>query len=49
MSGPNAWLLPWIQFFKELPEKAAEYGVSFTTEERDLILGGNAARLLRLG
>jgi predicted TIM-barrel fold metal-dependent hydrolase len=48
MSGPNAWLLPWIQFFKELPEKAAEHGVSFTPEERDLILGGNAARLLRL-
>lgn len=48
MSGPNSTLAPWVQFFKDLPEKAREFGVTFTQDEVDLILGANAARLLKL-
>lgn len=41
-------LSDWVNFFKHLPAKAAEYGYKFTNEEVDLILGDNASRLFRL-
>ncbi|MBD3254103.1 MAG: amidohydrolase family protein [Candidatus Lokiarchaeota archaeon] len=34
----------WVQMIKNLPEKASE-GISFTEEEIELILGGNAQRI----
>jgi len=37
----------WIQMLKDLPQNAPE-GISFTEEEIDAILGGNAAKLLGL-
>ncbi len=37
-----------ITFMRELPERADRYGRAFTRDEADLILGGNAARLLGL-
>ncbi|MEW6441405.1 MAG: amidohydrolase family protein [bacterium] len=37
----------WIRVIRELPEKAPA-GIRFTREEVDGILGGNAARMLRL-
>jgi hypothetical protein len=40
--------LSWIDWFRGLPERAARYDVSFTPEEVDLILGGNAAACLGL-
>lgn len=36
----------FMEFMRHLPEHAAEYGKTFTREETDLIMGGNAARLL---
>jgi predicted TIM-barrel fold metal-dependent hydrolase len=41
-------LLSWIDWFRGLPERAARYDVSFTADEVDLILGGNAAACLGL-
>lgn len=38
----------FFDFMRQLPERAKEYGRTFTSEELDLILGGNAARLLHL-
>jgi predicted TIM-barrel fold metal-dependent hydrolase len=38
----------YVQIFKDLPDKAPE-GISFTQEEIDAVLGGNAARLFKLG
>jgi predicted TIM-barrel fold metal-dependent hydrolase len=37
----------WVQAIKDLPKKAPD-GITFTQEEVDAILGGNAARLLEL-
>ena len=37
----------WVQAIKDLPSKAPE-GITFTQEEVDAILGGNAVRLLGL-
>ncbi|MBN1382898.1 MAG: amidohydrolase family protein [Deltaproteobacteria bacterium] len=37
----------WVQTIRELPEKAPA-GIYFTKEEIDLILGGNAAKILKL-
>ena len=37
----------WVQAIKDLPSKAPD-GITFTKEEVDAILGGNAARLLGL-
>lgn len=36
----------WVDMFKNLRERGAEYGVDFTPEEVDLICHGNAERLL---
>jgi predicted TIM-barrel fold metal-dependent hydrolase len=36
----------WVDMFKNLRERGAEYGVNFTPEEVDLICHGNAERLL---
>ena len=37
-----------VDWWKALPETAEKYGAQFTQEEVDLILGGNAARVLGL-
>ena len=41
-------LKDWVDWWKRLPETAAKYGLHFSQEEVDLILGGNAARALGL-
>jgi len=38
----------YVQLIKDLPEKAPD-GITFTSEEIEAVLGGNAARLLKLG
>jgi predicted TIM-barrel fold metal-dependent hydrolase len=38
----------WVQFFKNLPTTASKYGFKFTEEEVNLILGGNAQRILKI-
>lgn len=38
----------WIEFFRELPERGRAIGVAFSEDEVALMLGGNAARLLKL-
>ena len=38
----------WIQAFTDLPQVAKKHGASFTEKDADAILGGNAARLLKL-
>lgn len=51
-SGPTfrgrKQLVEWTRWFRDLPDRARKYGVAFTQEEVDLILGGNAARCLSL-
>ncbi|MBI2165165.1 MAG: amidohydrolase [Chloroflexi bacterium] len=51
-SGPRfrgrEHLVKWAQWFRDLPARAKKYGVTFTQEEMDLIMGGNAARCLGL-
>jgi len=37
-----------IEWWKGLPQTAAKYGYTFTQEEVDLMLGGNAARIMGL-
>ena len=46
--GERSPLPHWLNTFKELPQKAEQYGVNFTQEEVDLMLGGNAQRILGL-
>lgn len=41
-------LISWTHWFRDLPKRAAGYDLSFTSEEVDLILGGNAAACLGL-
>lgn len=41
-------LTDWVGTFRALPEIAARHGFEITTEETDLMLGGNAAKLLGL-
>jgi len=41
-------LVDWVAWFRELPERATKYGLAFSPEEVDLLLGGNAARCLGL-
>lgn len=48
-SGARNTLPDLVAFLRDLPERAAPYGVTFTREESDLILGGNAARILGIG
>lgn len=49
-NGPQSvWHFGWqnlVDWWKRLPETAAKYGYKFTSEEVDLILGGNVARIL---
>ena len=47
-NGDRSPLPHWLKTFKELPTVAEEYGVTFTDDEVDLMLGGNAQRLLNL-
>ena len=47
-SGERTGIPRWLQIFKDLPRMASEYDVSFTQEEVDMMLGGNAARILGL-
>ena len=47
-SGDRSPLPHWLNTFKQLPEIAPQYGVTFTQEEVDLMLGGNAKRVLNL-
>ena len=44
----RAFLPKIVRWFEDLPERAAKLGISFTDEEMQLIMGGNAARCLRL-
>jgi hypothetical protein len=51
-SGPKfrgrEQLVDWTEWFRRLPDAARKYAVTFTPEEIELILGGNAARCLGL-
>ncbi|MCC7368535.1 MAG: amidohydrolase [Chloroflexi bacterium] len=47
-SGDRSPLPHWLKTFKDLPATAEQYGVKFTQEEVDLMLGGNAQRILNL-
>ncbi len=38
----------WVQLFKNLPEEGRKYGVDFSQEEAELILHGNAERILKI-
>lgn len=38
----------WVQVFRQLPETAQKYGCEITPDEVDLMLGGNAAALLKI-
>jgi predicted TIM-barrel fold metal-dependent hydrolase len=42
------FLKPWVDYFKELPEKAKMFGYEFKEAEIKLILGENAKRLFKL-
>jgi predicted TIM-barrel fold metal-dependent hydrolase len=46
--GEKSELPGWVNFFKNLPEEAKRYGYQFTNAEVELILGGNAKRILHL-
>jgi predicted TIM-barrel fold metal-dependent hydrolase len=39
-------LVDWVAWFRDLPERAQRYAISFTQDEVEAILGGNAARCL---
>ncbi len=39
---------PWVQLFKNLPEEGRKYGVDFSKEEAELIMHGNAERILKI-
>jgi predicted TIM-barrel fold metal-dependent hydrolase len=47
-SGPRGLMVDWAGFVRSLPDIAPQYGCSFTQEEIDLIMGGNALRLFDL-
>ena len=46
--GDRSPLPHWLKTFRDLPTRGEEFGVEFTQEEVDLMLGGNAQRLLGL-
>ncbi len=46
--GERSVLPKWVRFMKNLPEEANKYGYQFTKVEVELILGGNAQRILKL-
>jgi len=49
--SPSFWSImsnkDWVQLLKDLPQNAPD-GTTFTEEEINLLLGGNAQRLLKL-
>jgi predicted TIM-barrel fold metal-dependent hydrolase len=47
-SGPKSEWVAWVHFYKELPKVAKEFNLSFSEKERDLMIGENAARLLKI-
>jgi len=47
-SGENSPWPKWVGFFRELPGYARVHGYDFSQEEVNLILGGNAQRILRI-
>ncbi len=46
--GDRAILPDWVDFFKNLPGEAEKFGYQFTKEDVELILEGNARRILKL-
>ena len=38
-----------VDIYRQLPALAREHGYKFTDSEVDAVLGGNAARILKLG
>lgn len=46
--GEKSWLPKWVQIFRDLPETAKQYGITFTQEEVKWILGENGKRILQL-
>ncbi|MFW9938424.1 MAG: amidohydrolase family protein [Candidatus Thorarchaeota archaeon] len=38
----------WVQWIKDIPEKAKQYGITFTQDEINNILSGNAQKLFNL-
>jgi len=46
--GDRAILYDWVDFFRNLPEEAKKIGYQFTRGEVELILGGNAGRILKI-
>lgn len=47
-AGNRSKYAEWVQFIRDLSDKAPQYGCKFTSDEVNLILGGNAQRILRL-
>jgi predicted TIM-barrel fold metal-dependent hydrolase len=47
-TGERSHLREWAQFFRDLPQVAAEAGYRFSAEEAAMILGGNARRFYAL-
>jgi len=47
-AGEKSPLPHWLKTFRDLPTTGEQYGVRFTQEEVDLMLGGNAQRLFNL-
>jgi hypothetical protein len=47
-SGPDSQWLSWVKLFKSLVEIGQSNDIRFSESERDLMLGENAARLLRI-
>lgn len=45
---PEASYRRWLEWFHDLPTLGRKYGVHFTTEDVEAMLGGNAARCLGL-
>jgi hypothetical protein len=38
----------WVKAFSEIPDYVKEAGIEFSKTEMDALLGGNAARILKL-
>ncbi len=47
-SGDKSTWGRWVDFIKNLPERASDVGMTFTKEEVSLMLGENAGRILSL-
>lgn len=46
--GEKSFLPSWVKFFQSMTEEAEKLGYHFSKEDVDLILGGNAKKLLNL-